>query len=125
MAASISAPDAPSIVAWCIFVSWAMRPPSTPSITYSSHSGRDRSSGRATMRATTSASCSAVAGRRHGVVAHVEVEVEGRVLHPVRQVESEWHVDEAAGQRARRSMRSAMSCFVASRPAPPGAPAGS
>ena len=59
---SIMAPDAPSMVAWWILVSWAIRPPSSPSITYSSHSGRLRSSGRPTMRDTVSASCSDVPG---------------------------------------------------------------
>ena len=62
-AASISVPDAPSIVAWWTLVNVAaIRPPSTPSITYSSHSGRDRSSGRAWMRLITSLSCCGVPG---------------------------------------------------------------
>ena len=39
------------------------------------------------------------AGRRHGVVAHVEVEVEVGVLDPVRQVEPERHLDEPATER--------------------------
>ena len=63
MLESISAPDAPSIVAWWILVSWAIiLPPSTPSMTYSSQSGRLRSSGRAMIRDTTSPSCSGVPG---------------------------------------------------------------
>ncbi len=62
-AASIIAPAAPSIAAWCTLVSWAMRVPlSTPSMTYSSHSGRVRSSGRAMMRLTASANCSGFPG---------------------------------------------------------------
>ena len=74
-------------------------PPSTPSMTYSSHSGRDRSSGRAWIRQTTSASCSRRARRRHGVVADVEVDVEVGVLDPVRQVEAERHLDEPPAER--------------------------
>ena len=52
-----SAPDIPSTAAWCILVSSATRPSRSPWMTYSSHSGRARSSGRATIRATCSASC--------------------------------------------------------------------
>ena len=39
------------------------------------------------------------AGRWHGVVTHVEVEVEVGVLDPVRQVEPEWYLDEPATER--------------------------
>ena len=58
----ISAPDSPSTTAWWIFVSTATLPLSSPSITYSSHSGRARSSGRETIRATCSASWSSLPG---------------------------------------------------------------
>ena len=37
-----------------------------------------------------------VAGRRHGVVTHVEVDVELRVLDPVRQIEAERHLDQSS-----------------------------
>ena len=36
-------PAAPSIVAWCVLVSMAQRPSPSPSMTYTSHSGRVRS----------------------------------------------------------------------------------
>ncbi len=39
------------MAAWCTFVRHATRPPSNPSITQTSHSGRERSSGWATRRA--------------------------------------------------------------------------
>ena len=58
----ISAPDRPSITEWWIFVRTATSPDSWPSITYSSHSGRARSSGRDMIRATWSASCWSVPG---------------------------------------------------------------
>ncbi len=41
-----SAPDTPSMAAWWMRVTAAMRPPSRPSTTCMSHSGRARSSGR-------------------------------------------------------------------------------
>ena len=68
-------------------------------MTYSSHSGRDRSSGRAWIRLIDVAQLLRRAGRRHGVVTHVEVEVEVGVLDPVRQVEPERHLDEPAAER--------------------------
>ena len=52
-------PDAPSIVAWWYFVSSAQRSWPSPSMTYTSHSGRLRSIGRPWIRATCSASWSA------------------------------------------------------------------
>jgi len=58
----ISAPDMPSITEWWIFVITALCPPLSPWIRYSSHSGRARSSGRDTIRATCSASCSSLPG---------------------------------------------------------------
>ena len=58
----ISAPDMPSTAAWWILVSSAMQPSVRPWIRYTSHSGRDRSSGRAKMRATCSASFASVGG---------------------------------------------------------------
>ena len=54
--ARISLPDTPSTTEWWTLVSSATRPPCRPWIRYSSHSGRVRSSGRAKIRATVSAS---------------------------------------------------------------------
>ena len=53
---SSSTPDAPSMVEWWVLVSIAHRPSARPSMTYASHSGRERSMGRPTMRDTCSAS---------------------------------------------------------------------
>ena len=58
----ISAPESPSMTAWWIFVRTATQPLSSPSITYSSHSGRARSSGREMIRATWSASWESLPG---------------------------------------------------------------
>ena len=58
----ISAPDRPSTSEWWIFVSIAARFAPRPWIRYTSQSGRERSSGRATMRATCSASFSSLPG---------------------------------------------------------------
>ena len=44
------APEAPSTAAWCTLVMTAKRPPSMPSMTHASHSGRERSSGVLAMR---------------------------------------------------------------------------
>ena len=56
-------PDAPSIAQWCVFEYRAnLRPSSTPSMRYTSHSGRDRSSGRAARRDTTCSSWRSVPG---------------------------------------------------------------
>ena len=52
----ISFPDTPSTTEWWILVSSAARSSCSPWIRYSSHSGRARSSGRAKIRATVSAS---------------------------------------------------------------------
>jgi hypothetical protein len=60
---SISCPAAPSMVAWWYFVSNAQRPLCRPSMTYTSHSGRERSMGRPTIRLTCSASWSTIPGR--------------------------------------------------------------
>ena len=63
MTVSISTPETPSTAAWCTFEKMANDPggrPSTlsnPSITYASHEGRERSSGRASSRATWMHSC--------------------------------------------------------------------
>ena len=72
---------------------------STPSMTYSSHSGR-----RAVERAGHDAGdhlgqLLGRARRRHRVVADVEVDVEVGVLDPVRQVETERHLHQAAAER--------------------------
>ena len=55
-------PAAPSMVAWCVLVSIAHRPSARPSMTYTSHSGRERSIRRPTMRDTCSVSWSAPPG---------------------------------------------------------------
>ena len=55
-------PDTPSIVAWCIRATIATVPPSTPSITQNSQSGRDRSSERLATSPTMSATCFALPG---------------------------------------------------------------
>ncbi len=58
----ISAPESPSTSEWWIFVSRATRSFWSPWIRYASQSGRARSSGRSTMRATCSASFASVPG---------------------------------------------------------------
>ena len=59
-----------------------------------------RSSGRATMRLTASASCWGVPGGGDGVVADVEVDVEIGILDPVRQIEAERHLDQPTAKRS-------------------------
>ncbi len=51
-----SAPDTPSMAAWCVLVTMAIMPCSRPSTTYISHSGRLRSSGRPMASSANSAS---------------------------------------------------------------------
>ena len=82
-----------------------MRPSSTPSIRYTSHSGRDRSSGRAAMRDTTCSSWRSVPGAGHGDEALVELAVERRILDPVRVVEPERHLDQPASGVRRQAVQ--------------------
>ena len=98
----IITPDAPSIVAWWYFVSSAHRPLSKPSMTYTSHSGRLRSIGRPTMRETCSAELIDTSRRGDAQVADVEVEIEVRIVDPVRVVEAERHLDHAPAHRLER-----------------------
>ena len=94
------------MAAWCTLVTRAKLPggtPSTlsrPSMTYSSHSGRSRSSGRETSRATWMHSWRQSPGCRQGDVADVELEVEVRILDPVRVVEVERHPHEPLAEHA-------------------------
>ena len=76
------------------WTSTATRPPSSPSTRYISHSGRLRSSGRDTMRATSSRSWSWRAGARERGPADVVGEVEARCVHPHRVGEVAGHPPE-------------------------------
>ena len=75
-AAITSAPDTPSMMAWCTLGTSAMWPLSSPSTTWNSHSGRGRSSGREARSAARAASSGAPARCREADPAYVVVDVE-------------------------------------------------
>ena len=100
-------------------------PPSTPSITYSSHSGRDRSSGRAWIRQTTSASCCGVPGA--GTAWWRTWKSMSKSGSSIQYGRSRPNGTSTSRRRygASWSMRSRMTRLVASTPAPPGESPGS
>ena len=97
----ISSRVTPSIAAWWIFVMIAKLPagsPATssrPSMTYISHSGLLRSSGRECSRATWMQNCRQSPGPGQGDVPHVVLEVEVRILDPIRVIEPQRHLHQA------------------------------
>ena len=78
-------PPSPSVMAWCSFWTIAARPPSRPSTTTNSHSGRVRSNGSCTIAAARSSSWRIEPGAGQGHPAEVVVEVEVGVVPPLRR----------------------------------------
>ena len=94
-----STPDMPSIAEWCTLAMIATRSCSRPSTYHSSHSGRERSSGRPAISAVSAASSRGPPGDGQRGAAHVVVEVEVGILDPQRVVQVERHRHQAAPER--------------------------
>ncbi len=90
----ISAPDMPSIIAWCILVRIAQRSPASPWIRYSSHSGRERSRWREAIRVTCSARRLSSPGSGRASSRRWYSRSKLGVLDPVGAVEAERHLGE-------------------------------
>ena len=80
----MSTPETPSTSAWWLLVTSAKRPPSTLSTSHISHSGFERSSRCENTRAARIAQLLLAARAREGGVADVVLEVELRVVDPLR-----------------------------------------
>ena len=100
----IRTPPSPSVIVWCICCTIAARPPSRPSMTVKRHSGRARSKGSAARRAARSSSWRSVPGAGQGDAADVAVEVDVRVVDPLRrgQPAEAGHAPAGAGGGRRR-----------------------
>ncbi len=100
---SSSAPETPSIVLWCILVTSAILPSSSPSTIHISHSGRSRCSWRLMTSAAKSPSSRMPPGGGQRRPPEVVVDVELGVVDPDGVAEAHRHLDQPAledgGQR--------------------------
>ena len=92
----------PSMAAWWALVSTAKRPPATPSISHTSHSGRLLSSWVDISSPASFRQLGGAAGCRHCDVADVPTEVELRIVDPPRMVQLQRHLRQPSAGTAGR-----------------------